>query len=78
MTDARRNRIRWRCRRGMLELDLILAKILEPKLDRFSEAELVLTERLLELEDTTLFDCLHDSQDLPEAELQRFVEKLRQ
>ena len=38
MSDA--DRIRWRCRRGMLELDLVLTSFLESQLDNLDDAQL--------------------------------------
>ncbi|MFZ1712954.1 MAG: succinate dehydrogenase assembly factor 2, partial [Nitrosomonas sp.] len=33
------NRIRWRCRRGMLELDIVLQRFLDNQYARLSESQ---------------------------------------
>lgn len=43
------NRLRWRCRRGLLELDIVLARFIEQHYASLSEDEkLALTELLTE------------------------------
>lgn len=76
--DRQRERLRWRCRRGMLELDLILLNAFECHYDRLSEAERHAFERLLALEDTTLLVYLQGGEDSPDPELKQLVQKLRQ
>jgi succinate dehydrogenase flavin-adding protein (antitoxin of CptAB toxin-antitoxin module) len=56
MSEA--DRIRWRCRRGMLELDLVLAAFLERHLDRLGPGSLATLRKLLELPDPELFDLV--------------------
>lgn len=53
---AELDRIRWRCRRGLLELDLVLAAFMERHLDRLDAQELQLFEELLEQSDNDLLD----------------------
>jgi len=52
------NRLRWRCRRGMLENDLILTRFLDARGDAISAAEIAALDRLLELSDNELWDLL--------------------
>ena len=47
-------RMRWRCRRGMKELDLLLIRWLDRRFDAASEAERGEFEALLELPDPQL------------------------
>ncbi len=77
-TDRRRERVRWQCRRGMLELDLLLGSAFERYYDHFSETERDLFEELLALEDTTLLACLQGTEDPQSLELKRLVEKIQQ
>ncbi len=49
------NRLRWHCRRGMLELDLILARFLDQHLAQLSAQQLREFEALLALEDQVLW-----------------------
>ena len=56
-------RLRWRCRRGTRELDLILTAFVDAHYDGLSEAERRRFERLLESADPQLTDWLcHDAQ----------------
>ena len=41
------DRIRWQCRRGLLELDLVLAAFLERQLDRLDAQQLEIFKELL-------------------------------
>ena len=57
--DPRRlARLRWRCRRGMLENDLILARFLDRRGDALREDEVAALDRLLDLPDNDLWDLL--------------------
>jgi antitoxin CptB len=49
-------RVRWRCRRGLLELDLILARFLDHRYDALGPEERALFEELLEHSDNDLLD----------------------
>jgi antitoxin CptB len=48
------SRLRWRCRRGTQELDLILLRFLEREYATLSSDDLMAFERLLECEDDRL------------------------
>ena len=58
MTPTELNRLRWRCRRGMLENDLILTRFLDARGDGITDQEVVALDRLLELSDNELWDLL--------------------
>ncbi|MDA8383475.1 MAG: succinate dehydrogenase assembly factor 2 [Betaproteobacteria bacterium] len=49
------NRLRWRCRRGMLELDLLLAQFLDTRLGQLSERDLACFLNLLDRPDADLW-----------------------
>lgn len=51
------SRLRWRCRRGLLELDLILERFL-PRYESLDPAQREAWVRLLELADFELLDLL--------------------
>lgn len=72
------NRLRWQCRRGMLELDLLLARFLETgfeELDADGRADL---ERLLGYPDQVLHDWLMDQSVPADPRLARLVERIQQ
>ena len=70
-------RLRWRCRRGVLELDLVLAGFLERQYPHLNPNEQVAFSRLLEIPDETLLGYVQGSQIPTENELKQIVEKLR-
>lgn len=51
-------RLRWRSRRGMLELDLILARFLQAKLETLSQEEIGILDEVLRLSDNDLLHLL--------------------
>jgi len=70
-------RVVWRCRRGMKELDLVLQRYLQHHWPRADAAEQALFERVLDLPDPQLADCLLRRERAPDAELERMFELLR-
>lgn len=50
--------LRWRCRRGMLELDVLLSRFLDQRYSKLSEAQAVALFEALEAEDDELWDWL--------------------
>lgn len=78
MTDsARIAKITWQCRRGMLELDLILLPFLNNGLNQLSEKELALFESLLTNSDPVIYSWLMGSTVPEEEELRDLVELVR-
>ena len=57
------NRLRWRCRRGMLENDLILTRFLDTRGAGISESEIAALDGLLDLSDNDLWDLLSGRQE---------------
>jgi len=51
-------RARWRCRRGMLELDIVLQRFLDNDYQQLDTQQLEQFERLLDLPDTDLWDLI--------------------
>jgi antitoxin CptB len=77
MEDTRLNRLRWRCRRGMLENDLILARWLEARGAGMSDADGAALDRLLDLSDNELWDLLSGRSDLVDEALRPLLDSLR-
>ncbi len=50
-------RLRWRCRRGLLELDIVLGRFVE-RYAGLDERQKELFDELLDLPDTTLWDMI--------------------
>ncbi len=53
-----RARLRWHCRRGMKELDLVLLRYLEQDYEAASPADRAAFARILDLQDPELFGYL--------------------
>ncbi len=51
-------RARWRCRRGMLELDIVLQRFLDRDYLQLNNQQLEQFERLLDLPDNDLWDLI--------------------
>jgi antitoxin CptB len=49
-------RMRWRCRRGLLELDIVLGRFVEQRYAALSEAQKSDFDELLDLSDNALWD----------------------
>jgi antitoxin CptB len=71
------SRLRWRCRRGMLENDLILARFLDARGDWMTEDEMAALARLLDLADGELWDVLSGRAEPPDETLRPLVAALR-
>lgn len=74
--ERRLARIRWRCRRGMLENDLVLARFLEVHGRALTEDDVEKLDALLDMTDNALWDVLAGRVD-PEPALTAFVARLR-
>jgi len=71
MDRAARERLKWKCRRGLLELDLVLERYLRRHPD---DAEL---SELLDLPDTELWDIVSGRSDRFDDRLRGIVARLR-
>ena len=56
--SVRLSRLRWRCRRGMLENDLVLTRYLDARGAAIGEDELAMLDVLLDLPDQELWDLI--------------------
>ena len=71
MERLARERLRWQCRRGLLELDLVLERYLRLHPDDGELAE------LLELPDNELWDIVSGRSDRFDGSLRGIVARLR-
>lgn len=79
MTDDReRERLQWRCRRGLLELDLLLKQFLERHYAGLTDREHAALARLLDLPDPELLDYCFGVSRPDDPELQALVHKIVQ
>jgi antitoxin CptB len=74
---AELDRIRWRCRRGLLELDLVLAAFGREELGRLSGEEQAAFARLLDAPDNDLWDWVCARAEPADPSLAGLVRRLR-
>jgi len=75
--DAELKRLRWRCRRGMRELDQLLERWLDVAWRQSTEAERATFLRLLDSEDDRLWRWFLGHEVAPDPDLQALVERIR-
>jgi len=74
---AELKRLRWRCRRGMKELDQLLERWLDRAHGEASERERGVFPRLLDCEDDKLWRWFLGYEVPPDAELAALVQRIR-
>jgi antitoxin CptB len=74
---ARLRRIRWRCRRGMLENDLVLARFLDASGATLTEDDVAKLDALLHMSDNALWDLIAGRTEAADPGLAAFVARLR-
>lgn len=58
MTELEQKRLNWRCRRGLLELDIVLQRFAESHLAALTNDELVAFDGLLDCPDNIFLDVV--------------------
>jgi antitoxin CptB len=69
-------KLRWQCRRGMLELDILLQNFLEKKYPTLTDQEKILFEQLLACEDQDLYDWLVKKEEPNNKMLIKIINKI--
>jgi antitoxin CptB len=72
------SRLGWACRRGMLELDVLLGNFLKERYPVLSPLEKIQFETLLHLEDQDLFLFLSGTKKAEEPALQSMINLIKQ
>ena len=76
--SIKHNQIKWQCRRGLRELDLLFRKVIIEQLDSFENHELDLLEQVLKYEDQALFDFIFKEESLGDFDNEKFIlEKIK-
>lgn len=70
-------RARWRCRRGLLELDIVLQRFMDRHYMQLDEQGLEQFERLLALPDNDLWDLITARQVTTDGHWQQVLELLQ-
>ncbi len=71
-------RVRWRCRRGLLELDIVLGRFIERRYPALVDRQRGVFEELLDLPDTQLWDVITGKIEPPHAHQHAVLEWLKE
>lgn len=76
--DAELRRLAWRCRRGMLELDIVLQRFIALHFNDLTLAQLLAFDNLLELPDNDFWTLISSNKVTPKnADTVDVVNKIR-
>jgi antitoxin CptB len=70
-------RARWRCRRGLLELDIVLQRFMDKYYPQLSDTELQQFATLLDLPDNDLWDMITTRKEPGDASLRPVLRLLQ-
>jgi len=70
-------RVRWRSRRGLLELDIVLGRFIDKHYAQLDEAGQQAFEALLDIPDNPLWDMIAGRQEATDTEQQVLLDKIR-
>lgn len=71
-------RLRWHCRRALLELDLVFQRFWLKAGDGLGDEDAAALERLLEMEDHDLWELVSGRRETDDPQLKGIVAQLRQ
>lgn len=74
---AEARRMLWRCRRGLLELDIVLADFVKQHFDSLTAAQLQAFDALLDTPDNELWDMVSGRQHSDEPQVRAMLELLQ-
>ena len=67
------NKTKWKCRRGLRELDLLFRRYSEDNLDSLSQKGFEMFNSILDLEDQPLYDFIFKNESLNSPEKESFI-----
>jgi antitoxin CptB len=67
------NKTKWKCRRGLRELDLLFRRYSEGTLDSLSKQDFEMFNSILDLEDQPLYDFIFKNVSLNSPEKEIFI-----
>lgn len=73
-----KERVRWRCRRGLLELDIVLGRFAEQHYAGLDAAQRSAFDALLDTPDNPLWDMIAGRMEAIPNEQQALLEKIRE
>ena len=69
------NRISWKCRRGMREIDLLLREFSSSSLNKLDKEHINLFDEILNYDDQKLFDYIFKNEALGNKDHENFIDK---
>jgi len=78
MPESVNSALRWRCRRGMLELDILLNEFIDKKYSLLNENEKEVFNQLLDYPDQLLFDLFLGHMESSDIKVSALVQTIRQ
>ena len=75
--DAALRRMEWRCRRGMLEMDLLFVDFVSRYLPSLNEAQISALDKLLDLPDNQLWTLVSESEEVSDLATRQVLTMLR-
>tara|TARA_B100000482_G_scaffold156075_1_gene118004 strand:+ start:258 stop:515 length:258 start_codon:yes stop_codon:yes gene_type:complete len=69
------NRIQWKCRRGMREIDLLLREFAKTGLDSLDPKHLSTFDQILNYDDQKLYDFIFKNESLNNSSHELFINK---
>lgn len=76
--DKSLDRVRWRCRRGLLELDIVLGRFIEQRYAAMDDEQRLIFDELSDLPDTELWDLITGNKELTHAHQREVLEWMRE
>jgi len=70
--------LRWRCRRGMLELDILLNEFIDKKYTLLNKSEKEIFNQVLDYPDQLLFDLFLGHMESSDIKVSDLVQTIRQ
>ena len=67
------NKTKWKCRRGLRELDLLFRRYSENNLESLSKEDFEMCNSILDLDDQPLYDFIFKNQSLNSPDKERFI-----
>jgi antitoxin CptB len=75
--DAAVRRMEWRCRRGMLEMDLLFVDFVSHYLPSLSDIQITALDKLLDLPDNQLWSLVSEGKDVSDLATSQVLTMLR-
>ena len=71
------SKLKWRCRRGLLENDLILERFLDARAESLDDGQVAMLDRLLDLPDNDLWDLIAGRVEPVDRSVRPLLDELR-